>query len=1079
MAILLIYPRAYSINTTHPVVRHTEPSGGKDMKNMTPVILGLLMLTSFFAGVDFHELEDQVVIEETGARSGADATVVAITSPKESTCNDQGCRNTLEVGEEVTFSAFIQNDGDADIDELSYTVTIYLTDSSGAVGGVAKDANGNDLIWSNPDVMCDDASVCLYDGSVNPLSSGAFLGGGKSTLQLQGGNGDITWTPTRGEYLVEIEVGTPTDTDTANNAELVYVLVEDWYDIEVDLVWVADVGNGPEELESSSFDASTTDGDIDFKLKVTADGSDTFDPREVNVLLTLSGAASGQVGSDTLTINTVVAGTTTTVDTYANESDPNATQSASRSVLSYQTTWEISGIVTPATTTGSSSWELTAELTNYTMYGQYEECVESSDASEGDENVTTWNNLCEVLQSGDDRPKTDSDLITGSTDVYDDIRISRMGIYQGYNSDCTGAASTFTQQGEDGDLNVGCSLVYADLEHRGSKMTKEYGWNVSYTVQLDGTQTTSGVLTECLEGVDMPYTWAPLSIMGASVCTWVVMEPGEYTIDFNLHMNNKSSTDTDPVPWTGGTDMRTSNNDVTMIVDVINNLPVITSFELTTEGDIVVGQEDPLVFAVSAFDVDDPSGDGLSFAYSYPGGEIGGCTGTQAEGATVCTSPVLPDFIGNSPVTVVVSDAHMGEVSQEIDLFVWNSVVATASTASGVEVQYSLDYNGQSEFTIPTLTDADASSYDAVQLEGFTGTYAAVAAMDYAPSTTYTASDVLDQSISVIVSKDLEATSLWYIDGSGKWIILSDASTDVDASTEMFTYDVPDNTPVVPAGKMVLMGGELAQASIPDASVSGFSAEATRGGAIAMTWDITGTLLNSDSIVVSICAAEADCDDGFEATVADEDRTYTYSGSQTTHGETYHLEVAVCNEQGCSTPGIASVVADKQVDGDVAASNLAVAAVDGQWVVTWEVTGDASDVAMWHVCWSTDDFAIGEMPTPCPDAAMGADATTVSIDMPSIRTGQEYFFTAVPMDALGNMDAAASMNSIIDTRVVDNSNTGDGNGTIGDTGDDTSSSVPTWTWGLIGGVVIVAFVAGAFILSRGDGEGGEGKDWDY
>ena len=1038
------------------------------------------MLTSLFAGIDFHELEEQVVIEETGARSGADATVVAITTPKETTCNDQGCRNTLQVGEETTFSAFIQNDGDADIDELSYSVTVYLTDSSGAVGGVAKDATGNDLVWENANVMCDDITVCLYDGSVNPLAAGAFLGGGKSTLQLDGGGGDITWTPTRGEYMVEISVESPTDIDTANNAELVYVLVEDWYDVEVDLLWVADTdGDGmTEELEASSFDASSTEGDIDFKLKVTADGSDTFDPRDVEVLLTLSGQASGQVGGNALTINTLVAGTTTTVDVYVNESDPNATQTGSRAVLSYQTTWEISGAITPGTQS-NAAWQLEAELVEYTMYGQYEECVESSEATEGNENVTTWNNLCEVPQSSDDRPKTDSDMISGSTDVYDDIRISRMGVYQGYNSDCSGVSSTFTQQGEDGDLNVGCSLVYADVEHRGSKMTKEYGWNMTYTISLDGLETASGVLTDCLEGTDMPYAWSPLGIMGGSVCTFVTMEPGEYTIDFSLHMNNKSSTDTDPVPWDGGTDLRPSNNDMTMIVDVVNNLPVITSFELNTEGDIVVGQEAPLVFAVSAFDVDDPSGDGLSFAYSYPGGEIGGCTGTQAEGATVCTTPVFPDFIGNSPVTVVVTDAHNGEVSQEIDMFVWNSAVATATSGAGVELQYSLDYNGQSEFTITSFTDADATSYDAVQLEGFTGTYGAVAALDYVPSSTYTASDVLDQSISVIVAKDVEATSLWYIDGSGKWILLSDVSTDVDASTEMFTYDVPSNSPVVPAGKMVLMGGELAQASIPDASVSGFSAEATRGGAIAMTWDITGTLLNSDSIVVSICVAEADCADAFEATVADEDRTYTYSGSQTTHGETYHLEVAVCNEQGCSTPGIATVVADKQVDGDVAASNLAVAAEDGKWVLTWEVTGDASDVAMWHVCWSTEDFTVGEMPMPCPAMAMGADATTLSIDMPAIRTGQEYFFTAVPMDALGNMDAAASMNSIIDTRVSDSSNTNDGNGTIGDTGDDASSSVPTWTWGLIGGVVIVAFIAGAFILSRGDGEDGEGKDWDY
>ena len=1046
------------------------------MKNMTPVILVMLLLTSFLAGMDIHELEEQVVIEETGARAGADASVVAITTPKETTCSQQGCRNALQVGEEVTFSAFIKNVGDADITELSYSVTIYLTDASQAVGGIAKDASGNDLVWENVDAMCDDGTICDFDSDVNPLAAGAFLGGGKLTLQR--GGADIVWTPTQGMYMVEVSVDSPVDADTANNAELVYVVVEDWYDIDVDLAWLD--GNG-DEMDTSSLDASSLQS-AQFKLTVVADGSESFNPREVNIRLETSGqVASATLGTDDVKgISYVTVGTTDTVDIYANETDPNATQQGARAVLTYQTAWEMSGELIP-TGDANAQFEITAEVVNYTLYGQFEECVESEEVTEGNENVTTWNNFCEVLQNNDDRPKTDYDELTGSKVTYDDIRISRMGIYQGYNSDCTGAATTFTQEGEDGDLNVGCSLLYADVEHRGSDPQKAYGWDVSYSISLDGTSMASGSMNECTVGVEMPYAYSPLGGQAptGAVCVQTTLEPGEYTFSMTLNMNDKSSTDQDPVPWSGGTDQRTSNNVATMVIDVINNLPVITSFELTTEGDIVVGQESPLVFSVEAFDVDDPSGEGLSFAYSYPGGEIGGCSGTQAEGATVCTSPVLPDFIGNSPVTVVVTDSHMGEVSQEIDMFVWNSAVATATTTAGIEVQYSLDYNGQSEFTVSSFTDADTSSYDAVQLEGFTGTYAAVAAMDYAPSTTYTATDVLDQSISVIVAKDVEATSLWYIDGSGKWILLSDAATDVDASTEMFTYDVPDNSPVVPSGMMVLMGGELAQASIPDASVSGFSAEATRGGAIAMTWDITGTLLNSDSIVVSICAAEPDCDDAFEATVADEDRTYTYSGSQTTHGETYHLEVAVCNEQGCSTPGIASVVADKQVDGDVSATNLAVAAQDGQWVITWEVTGDASDVAMWHVCYSTEDFTVGEMPTPCPDAAMGGDATTVSIDMPSIRTGQEYFFTAVPMDALGNMDAAASMNSIIDTRVADNSNTNDGNGTIGDTGDDASSSVPTWTWGLIGGVVIVAFIAGAFILSRGDGEGGEGKDWDY
>ena len=329
--------------------------------------------------------------------------------------------------------------------------------------------------------------------------------------------------------------------------------------------------------------------------------------------------------------------------------------------------------------------------------------------------------------------------------------------------------------------------------------------------------------------------------------------------------------------------------------------------------------------------------------------------------------------------------------------------------------------------------------------------------------------------------KDMQSTSLWYIDGSGKWILLDDSAEDTldDATLEVYTYDVPENSPVVPAGMMILMGGELAQATVPDASVSGFSAAAVKGGAITMNWDITGTLLSSDSIVVGICPVEADCSDEFEATVADEDRTYTYSGSQTTHGETYHVEVAVCNEQGCSTPGIASVVADKRVDGGAAATDLVVEAQGDQWVLSWTVSGDTSDVAMWHVCYQTEDFTVAEMPSDCPNG-VAAGVSTITIDMPAVRTGQDYYFTAVPMDALGNMDAAASMNSIKDTRVADNSNTNDGTGTIGDDGgDDTSSSVPGWTWGLIGGVVVVAFVVGAFILSRGDGEDGEGKDWDY
>jgi hypothetical protein len=175
------------------------------------------------------------------------------------------------------------------------------------------------------------------------------------------------------------------------------------------------------------------------------------------------------------------------------------------------------------------------------------------------------------------------------------------------------------------------------------------------------------------------------------------------------------------------------------------------------------------------------------------------------------------------------------------------------------------------------------------------------------------------------------------------------------------------------------------------------------------------------------------------------------------------------------------VVADKEVDGDYTVSNLRVeVGADGQsWDLTWDASGDTDDVAMWHICRSTDAFDLANMPSDCPDMVMAGESTA-NVAMPTaVVNGKTYYFTVVGMDDKGNMDAAAYMNEAQDVRTVDTSNANDGNGTIGDDADGASSGIPVYAWGMIAGVVVVAFVVGAFILSRGDGEGGEGKDWDY
>ena len=74
------------------------------MRKITPMILVALMLVSVLSSFDFAELEETEVIEDAGARAGADAEVIAITSPKETSCNNQqSCRNEIRVGEETTF----------------------------------------------------------------------------------------------------------------------------------------------------------------------------------------------------------------------------------------------------------------------------------------------------------------------------------------------------------------------------------------------------------------------------------------------------------------------------------------------------------------------------------------------------------------------------------------------------------------------------------------------------------------------------------------------------------------------------------------------------------------------------------------------------------------------------------------------------------------------------------------------------------------------------------------------------------------------------------------------------------------
>ena len=335
--------------------------------------------------------------------------------------------------------------------------------------------------------------------------------------------------------------------------------------------------------------------------------------------------------------------------------------------------------------------------------------------------------------------------------------------------------------------------------------------------------------------------------------------------------------------------------------------------------------------------------------------------------------------------------------------------------------------------------------------------------------------------MSVTFEKSLGATSLWYVTDGNLWTPMSTTAEDVDGTTSMFNFDFPADSATLPAGSLVLIGAALEEAAVPVASISAFDASAGQGGALVMNWNVSTILLTSDSEVVTISCdtTNTDCNlaNPFTTSAVPGAKTYTYSGTNTVHGMSYDVSVSICNAAGCSTPiGTGTIIADKAVDGGVSAMNMAVQAVGEEWTVSWAATGETFDVDHWNVCYQKQDsFDAANMPSQCV-STMGATDTTINIAMPTAEGTWDYYFTAVPVDGLGNSASAASMNSIEYNRDVIIDNPDDGN-TIGTDG--ATDGVPGFVWGLIGGLILVAVIVSAVILRRGDGDGEENKDWDY
>ena len=480
------------------------------MRKITPLMLVLLMVASLMANIDITQLETNEEIEEAGARNGADAELIAITSPKETQCSPD-CRNELLVGQSTTFEVFIQNSGSQDISQLGYKAQVWISDGDGNPIIPAKDVNGNLLLWDNPDVICDDTSVC----NDQTLAAGAVFKGGKTVLQYLGS--DIVWTPEAGIYVIQIETYSDEDVDPGNDVQQVYVEVVDYVDIAVDIAW--DSGNV----------VATGNGPHGFTVTVSLGGSTEIITRDLTMLLDIRGDVSAAQDSDGFDLldatigelkHPVTIGQQQNVLVFQNETDPTDNRSEPRAIFSSDVNngvFTYSGSISPDTSGGDAIYSVEVSLGEYSLFGQYQSCTETYEfnvTGEDGEQTTateTYENFCEETFNQDDITSNNIGEINGATNTFHDIRIDTLTIYQGYASNGDGIPSSTLIAGEPGDLSVGTSYIDVYVEHRGSDITELYDWNVTFTItNLDTNVVTTAMENSCLQGVEPMYEYQKL-----------------------------------------------------------------------------------------------------------------------------------------------------------------------------------------------------------------------------------------------------------------------------------------------------------------------------------------------------------------------------------------------------------------------------------------------------------------------------------------------------------------------------------------------------------------------------------------
>ena len=1016
------------------------------MRKMTPMILVILMLASVLSSIDVYELQEQKEFEETSARAGADAEVVFVTSPRETLMAGDEVTNQLLAGDPVNFKAYLRNGGDADLTNMQYQVTVY--DSvSGERGEIATDPNGNSLAWSN------DNAVCANSCQNSVLTPGEFIDGGESTLVTSAGN-VIVWTPKAGEYIVEVKVTSLFAGDPANDEISYPVSVKDYYDIVMDMHWLDSNGDS---VEGAVEGVNPTD----FKITLEIVGSmPDVKIRNATVQMDVYG---GTVSASTYVVE--ILGEQRTVE--ISDDGQGVTQTGQRMMIGADAGGPIVGEVTLTLDPPlDGDYSVEASLKSYTLYGTEGcdnpgESCERTLAGADAEDEFNGNNIGSVYGSG----STVHDISLGDFFLMSVVDETDAEDEEGYAD-----AETYGSIGEEitETLSTGTYDLVAMVEHTASSSLPIYDWNVVFTItDSSGTPTTITAVDCDIEEFDYEsYMYLGIATdrtdasPTAVVCAEASMQAGEFNVMAEANIIGLYDETEEQVDTKVG-DMIQVNNREDYDITVENFAPTI----LSLRGQTIAIAGDTVTLSGTAFDVED---DELVYSWFDGSGNPMQCDGDSSQG--VCSFVTDVSMVPSYKVRMTVEDGY-NTVDEDITIEV---LVSETFTAEGLADGFAAVYSITAKTSGMTVGFADGP-LDAVNINECANAATPVGAVTVNPSTTYDSSVLMSQTITVHFPANLGVQYMWMESGATMVTVASGEADVVDASTSGYTYSFPSGADMIPSGtNFYLIADDCETADPPAGTITQLSAEPAMGGDIVINYNYD-TLLSDETVRISVTESGSSTPARTYDRVESDTRSITWSSG--TDGQEYTVTAQLCNQYSCGDATTATVTSDASVAA-VTATSITIAEAGENWDVAWQVSAVDEDVAGWYVCWNKGEFTATEMKTLIDSGAcmMVADGTQVSIAKYTTVETTQVHFGIVPYDAVMNVAYGPSTDNILYDRAQDTSNPDDGTTT---TDSETSSGVPTWTWGVIGAVVVVAFIVGAFILSRGDGEGDDDKEWDY